>query len=218
MKLHNGIAILENDTHISKWVVEHNSLIHNKGFEKRLKELISPTDVVLEIGAFIGDNTAILNDIGCEVYSFEPNIKAFECLVHNSKNWENVRVFNKGLGEKISKANINLSTNVGASQLEKDSKGEIGIITIDSLSLNKLDFIIMDCEGWELNVLRGGVETIKKFMPKMLIEINKGALEKQGVSYVEVFQFLDKLGYQYENIFNEPMQGEQYDIICWKKA
>jgi len=83
--LRNDLAVLENDTHISKWVEQHNSLIHNKSLAQELKFYLRKDMTVVEIGAFIGDNTAFLKDLSKWVISFEPNPEAFECLEHNSQ-------------------------------------------------------------------------------------------------------------------------------------
>lgn len=215
----NGIAVLEHDTHISRWVEKHNSLIHNKSLERELRYYVKGSDHILEIGAYIGDNTAILRNLAEKVYSYEPNPIAFECLQYNFKDSQKVECFNKGFGKEKGSAKVILNDNVGASHLEPN--GEIEIITIDSLGLrlyeDRLDFIVMDCEGWEIDVLMGGVETIKKFKPTMLIEINQGTLAKFGKTPKDIFDFLKSNGYFCRNIFkNEPMEGEQYDILCYK--
>lgn len=44
--------------------------------------------------------------------------------------------------------------------------------TIDSLGLKKLDWIKIDVEGEELHVLKGGIKTIKKCKPTILLEIH----------------------------------------------
>ena len=82
-----------------------------------------------------------------------------------------------------------------------------------------MDFMILDCEGWELDVLQGAVETIKKFQPLMLIEINRVTLEKFGKKPQDILDFLNKLGYFCRNLYtNLPMEGEQYDILCFKSS
>ena len=43
--------------------------------------------------------------------------------------------------------------------------------TIDSFDFPKMDFIKIDVEGWEEQVILGGLETIKKYNPKIYIEI-----------------------------------------------
>lgn len=217
--LKNGIAVLENDTHISKWVEEHNSLIHNKSLAEQLRYYIKPCDHVLEIGAFIGDNTAILRNLAGMVYSYEPNPMAYECLAYNFKDSSKVNCYNVGFGKEKSNASLILDPNVGASHLEHG--GDIEIITIDSLGLqlykDRLDFILIDCEGWELDVLEGGIETILKFKPTMLIEINRGTLAKFGKTPKDIFDFLEKIGYFCRNLYQkEEMVGEQFDILCFK--
>jgi FkbM family methyltransferase len=217
--LRNNIAVLENDTHISKWVESQGTLIHNKSLSNELKYYIKKCDHVLEIGAFIGDNTAILRNLAERVYSYEPNPLAFECLEYNFKDSEKVSCYNLGMGKKAGKASVVLNDNVGASYLEDG--GSIDITTIDSLGLrlykDRLDFILIDCEGWEVDVLEGGIETIKLFKPVMLIEVNRGALARFGKTPQDIFDFLRNIGYFCRNLYtNEPMDGEQFDILCFK--
>lgn len=217
--IRNDIAVLENDTHISKWVEEHGSLIHNISLSNELKFYIKPCDHVLEIGAFIGDNTAILRNLAERVYSYEPNPIAFECLKYNFRDSEKVKCYNLGMGKVEGSASIVLNDNVGASQLEPN--GDIQIITIDSLGLklykDRLDFIVIDCEGWELDILEGGINTINEFKPTMLIEINRGTLAKFSKTPQDIFDFLKKIDYFCRNLYpNEPMVGEQFDILCFK--
>ena len=215
--LRNDLAVLENDTHISKWVEQHNSLIHNKSLQAELKYYLRKDMSIVEVGAFIGDNTAFLKDLGKWVISFEPNPEAFECLEHNSQYWDNVTLANCAIGSKKGKVDINRNENVGASVCVQGS--EIDVITLDSLKLDSMDFMILDCEGWELDVLEGAVETIKKFQPLMLIEINRVTLEKFGKKPQDILDFLNKLGYFCRNLYtNLPMEGEQYDILCFKSS
>jgi hypothetical protein len=53
----------------------------------------------------------------------------------------------------------------------------------------------------------------------MLIEINRGTLEKFGKKPQDILDFLDKLQYHYRNLYsNTPMEGEQFDILCFKST
>ena len=45
-------------------------------------------------------------------------------------------------------------------------------ISIDSLNLEKVDLIKIDCEGADLEVVAGGLETIGRHKPVLLIEMN----------------------------------------------
>ena len=64
--------------------------------------------------------------------------------------------------------------NIGGSMLQDDhlapSTDSIDVITLDSLYLNQVDFIKIDVEGYEAKAIAGGVETIKKHRPTIVLE------------------------------------------------
>jgi FkbM family methyltransferase len=217
MKIIKGnIAVLEHDTHISKWVEQHGSLIHNKWLYHNLSAYINKESVVLEGGAFIGDNTAFLSKLASKVISFEPNKEAFDCLKHNFNDVENVTIHNLGLSDKQEKAGIVRDNNAGASFLSDGD--DIELVTIDEFKLQKLDFIILDCEGFEYKILKGGEKTIRKFKPVMLIEINNGHLVRNNTSDNDLFVYLTELGYEFKNLDSKKsIYEEQLDLICIPK-
>jgi FkbM family methyltransferase len=55
----------------------------------------------------------------------------------------------------------------------REGTREISMVSIDSFALPRLDFIKIDVEGMELEVLDGAQESIEKFKPQMLIEVIK---------------------------------------------
>jgi FkbM family methyltransferase len=216
MKIVNGIAILENDTHISKWVIQSGQLSHDTNMLPLLNQYIKKGDTVIDVGGYIGDHTKYYVDrVGREgsVYAFEPNLPAFECLQYNMRKYPNVGLFNKGLSDKKHSISIAQSDNVGASHAIEGN--DVECITLDSIKLKQCHFIKMDCEGMELKALQGSKETITKFKPVMLLEINRGALIKQGTSAEEIFLWLTAYGYSFRNIYKEQgLEDKQLDIIC----
>jgi FkbM family methyltransferase len=56
--------------------------------------------------------------------------------------------------------------------------GEIPCITLDSLNLPRVDFIKIDVEGMEMNVLAGAAALIAKHRPAMVVEYIKTDAEK----------------------------------------
>jgi FkbM family methyltransferase len=81
-----------------------------------------------------------------------------------------------------------------------DDGEEVETITIDSLNLDKCDFIKLDIEGAEPLALSGAMETIKKFHPVILFEHNHHQLsdklyEDFGESRKTSFEILNSLGY-----------------------
>jgi len=216
-----NIAIIEGDECISKWVESEGRLDHDPNSLPIMLSYVKEGDTVIDIGAFIGDQTfAYAKKVGGfgKVIAFEPNPTAFECLEHNMFDFDNVELRNEGVSD--TKGNIKLTdvaTNAGMTYAEKAKKG-IKCVTIDSLKLNKLNFIKIDAEGFEHNILKGAIETIKKFKPIMVIEINNHALLRNGTSNNDVYIFLSELGYGYRNIYNgQTLYEEQLDLLCIPK-
>jgi FkbM family methyltransferase len=65
---------------------------------------------------------------------------------------------------------------------------EVDVITVDGLALKRLDFLKIDVEGMELEVLDGAMHSIERCRPQMLIESIK--TDKAALSAV-----LKRLGY-----------------------
>lgn len=217
------IAILKNDL-ISGWVKEHGELAHDKNSLPQILRYIKEGDIVIDAGAFIADHTvAYAKAVGetGQVWAFEPNPIALDALRFNTKDFPQIKVSDLALsfcGDK-GKYSINYNdTNVGASFLSQKEKGTMFTTCVDHLGLDRLDLMKLDCEGFELNILRGAIETIFQHKPIIVLEINKGALEKLGHTPQMIFGLLDEMHYFYRNIYEEQeMGGEQYDIIAFPK-
>jgi FkbM family methyltransferase len=205
-----GVWVLSGDSHLSKWIKEHKRLDFDVYFLEQICSHIKPDDVVLDIGAFVGDHTLAYANVASsgKVIAVEPNPLAFECLSLNMANFPNVEVLNMGLSSVPGKATLNTGPNYGGAFLEEG--GDIRVGTIDDMKLEKLDFIKIDAEGYETKILMGAMETLRKFRPKMMIEVNEGALERQNSSSSELRDMLSYLKY---DVASEHL-GLQYDILC----
>lgn len=91
-------------------------------------------------------------------------------------------------------------TSLVKSEIRGTKIGETEVSTLDELvsskNLDRLDLIKIDVEGSEPAVLRGGLATLEKFKPMILIELNAETLEGAGSSVQEVVATLESLGYQ----------------------
>ena len=211
-----SVATIENDTHISRWVLDSGRLDHDQNALPLLAPYIHKGFTVVDVGAFIGDHTEYyVNRVGRtgKVYAFEPNPPAFECLKYNMDRYPNVAVLNVGASDRSHGMALATDPNMGASHaVEGDA---LKCITIDSLELPECHFIKIDCEGMEIKALDGARDTIAKHRPTMLIEVNRGALKRQGASAEALFMWLDVHGYTYRNIYKgQGLTDEQLDILC----
>lgn len=57
---------------------------------------------------------------------------------------------------------------------------------------HRIDFIKVDVEGGELAVLRGAVDTLRRYRPTILFECTSSGLSSFGFTSAQVFEFLSK--------------------------
>ena len=158
--------------------------------------------VAIDCGSNIGVHTiewARLMTGWGKVYSFEAQEKLFYALAGNIaiNNCFNVSAKNVAVGSRVGNINIPQpnyleSGSYGSLEIRKKTNNEyirqevdydktvsIDMLSIDSLKLKRLDFIKIDVEGMEEEVLDGSVKTIDALKPVLLIEhikSNKGKL------------------------------------------
>lgn len=216
-----NIAIIEGDTHISKWVEESGRLDHDQNMLPKVLLHIEKGDTVFDIGAYIGDHTIAYVNKGAIVHAFEPNPRAYECLRYNMEGtgcvYKCIAFSDKKEQYDIEEPNYNF----GMTTLK--SGGNFSTITLDEYCNDygvAPDFIKIDAEGMEMKILLGAEKTIAKHKPKMLIEINEGALIQKGTSRKELLAHINNLGYTCHDVYGESLDKLtiQFDIICIPKS
>lgn len=149
-----------------------------------IKEILKSGDLVLDIGAGIGTHTLPMSKfIGSEgrVIAIEPERFSFYhlCGAIAANSVKNVYCFQQAVGKerklvRVPELNEDITVNYGAIELNRSygdvASYQVQMHTIDKLKLDKCNFIKLDVEGMEHDVLEGGIDTIKKFRPFMYIE------------------------------------------------
>ena len=142
-------------------------------------------DVVLDVGGCWGDTALYfahkVGDTG-KVYSFEfipNNLKIFKLNTSlNSGLEKRITLAEYPVSEISGQMIYYLDNGPGSSISDKPFDKQTGSITTISIddfvtinNITKLDFIKMDIEGAEPLALKGAINTIKKFKPKLAIAI-----------------------------------------------
>ena len=169
MRYQKGIWIPKKDT----WEV------WSKSYEIRAyNKLQLKGDLCLDIGSHVGIWSKRLSKDFNKVICFEPLQKHIDCHMKNCENLNNIQLFKYALSdEEIQTEMITIDYNSGMSSfVEKKFKEPISKVivntkTLDSFNLPKVDFMKIDVEGYEKNVIIGGEKTIKKYHPKIYIEV-----------------------------------------------
>lgn len=222
--LPNGIAILENDSHLGKWIEESGRLDHDQNMLPVILPYIKEGDVVVDAGAFIGDHTiAYLKAVGPTgvVHAFEPNYHAFQCLKINCPTATNYQI---GLSHKPGFMEITELDNKGASFGTDVNDFAFGkenyVLTekLDYFNLGRVNFFKLDIEGMELGAIHGARYTILRCRPIILCEINESALKRNQTSGLELIEKIESLGYSKNKVYeNDTLDAPMFDLLFLPK-
>jgi len=133
--------------------------------------------VALDIGANIGLWSRDLTQSFEHVIAFEPVAAFVECLRLNAPA-ENLEIKTCALGAENNNIDMIITEyNTGHSHVNVDTigQGSIPMITLDSLELEIVDYVKIDCEGYENQILLGAQQTLQRCRPRIVIEDKKHA-------------------------------------------
>ena len=157
-----------------------------------LSQIASP--VFLDVGAHNGLFCVNVQDLCSRIYAWEPQRIVFNLLAGTIalNSWTHVWAYWGALGASsgeipIPSYNYSQGANFGGIELGCPSSGGDGVgqsraewngetaplRTLDSYNFQQADVIKIDVEGMEMDALRGGVETILRLRPRLLIEHSK---------------------------------------------
>lgn len=127
--------------------------------------------VALDIGANVGLWSRDLVKHFDRVIAFEPVAMFRECLVRNVTS-ANLTVESIALGDRQGLIKMVITEgNTGHTHVDPNAiGGDTEIKRLDSLNLPVVDYIKIDCEGFEYRVLQGAEQTIKRCRPVIVIE------------------------------------------------
>lgn len=165
---------------------------HDKSELKLFKDILQFFDsnsVFIDIGANIGHHTLYVSSIAHKVHSFEPFPSVFKKLSQKiqENNIQNVSLHQVGLGneKEIKDFYPSPTSNTGTGSFvpgwnESNEvvklQIEIGDEYFNKYGISKVDFIKIDVEGFEIEVIRGLKKTIQSHMPICFFEWNQNKL------------------------------------------
>lgn len=153
---------------------------------------------VIDVGANQGFFTLYAASKGATVYAFEPCVDNFEVLQWNvSKNGleDCVKMFNVAVTNKLGKVNLfvglDTSGNIMSDTVStrNENRGGAGVqtrlmesVTLDSLlgdlQIERCDFLKMDCEGAEYEILASTSQASFKKIARISIECHENRMQE----------------------------------------
>ncbi len=163
---------------------------NESGEEFFISKVLAPSSprVCVDVGANVGRYTRkLLKNTQATVISFEPLPQAFAQLETATRDFGTRSIVeNKGVSDKADRLvihyNPNALTHASFSEevnkvpyVTNEEKTEVDMVSLDSYLENydSVDFIKIDTEGFEIEVLKGAATTIERHRPRYIqVEFN----------------------------------------------
>jgi FkbM family methyltransferase len=208
MKKICGIWLPDNDTHFANHL--HKEPLLNGRGTYQWKKLNAAVEVLpfgqrglaVDIGAHVGLWSHVLATMFAEVVAFEPIPDHYACWARNCSEIENVQGYNMALSDTdgyldiVKVAENSGNARVATSSDKKESTCRVRAYALDNFPLEeKIDFMKIDVEGWELQVLKGAEKTIRRDKPVMVVEQKPNNAERYGQKRMAAVDLLVSWGY-----------------------
>lgn len=211
---------------------------------KVFKNNIKPGFRVLDIGANIGHHSLVFSKLAGnagKVIAFEPIPRIYNQFLESVQLNEmtNIEIKNYALSNNVGKVNLYLDEeNYGHSSIIKDKENmtkhiEIQTERLDNLNVGKIDFVKIDVEGYEWNVIEGGMKTFTENKPVIVMEYSPEFYQASDASHsTKILEWLVRNNYKILDIDDrmkeiknigefvkefEPTLREQTNLLCIQK-
>ena len=184
----------------------------------------------IDVGANYGFYSYALSKYFNRVEAFEPQIWCTEDLSNYAAHSKNISVYNVGLSSFSTTLKLQIPKAEGDFTLSVSGAGnlitglasfsahsmpdnldffvlDVPVTCLDDYKFDDVDFIKIDVEGHELDVLKGSLQTIEKNKPILLVEIEQRHLGQ--VPIASVMAFLTDLGYYSYYLSNNQLKSTQ---------
>lgn len=190
-----------------------------------LRKLLREGDVFINCGAHVGYFVLLASQLvgsNGKVLCFEPEQENYRDLVRNIgiNNAKNISAFQYAISSTTkSREKLFLNPyNDGGNSLNEFcydvpfSFQLVDKVTLDdftnqsqneNLRLAKIDVVLIDVEGHQIDVLNGALQTIQRHLPDMIIEYTSPNHPPEVTTVNEIKELLSPFGYQFEIFCNE---------------
>lgn len=191
----------DDEEHLTGWMNsvgnrQDGRLTYQYGKYAAAKPFIKQMRTVIDIGAHIGLWSYFFAKDFDVLAAFEPFELHQECWKKNMEGIENAALYKYALGEESGHVMLETRTagSSGDTQVKPGEKGNVEIRTLDSFNFQEVDFIKIDCEGFEEFVLRGGKDTLERCKPCVIVEQKGDMSGRYGLKKLSAVKFLEKMG------------------------
>jgi FkbM family methyltransferase len=212
-----GIWLPDGEKHFPDWMTKNGEIVDGRGTYQLKKwraceEHIKNWCTAVDVGAHVGFWSLRMSQRFQIVEAFEP-VEEFQACWHRNMGYTDddagIYVTDGGiamlhecaLGSKPGRVSMTIP---GFSEGGRDTggthvggEGTIELRTLDSFELRGVDFIKIDCEGYEHHVIEGARETILRCKPCIIVEQKPHKLGPNfGIKGTPAVDLLKSWGYK----------------------
>lgn len=205
MKQVRGIYLPDTDTHFEHHLLSGPLFYGHPSYQlhKLLKclQFIPPhrRRNAIDVGAHVGLWSLSMTDIFETVTAFEPNDAYWQCWDMNLAG-RNAKLRTWGLSDRSQRTKIMDTTeNTGMSHIdETNGTRQVYLGRLDdahhSCWQHPVDFMKLDCEGYEYFALKGAETILRECRPFVLVEQKPGNGSRYGIRDLDGVLYLRELG------------------------
>ena len=172
----HGWWFADQDTHfahmINKNIKNGGPAVYQEPVRTKSLQFVKDFGVAVDIGANVGLWSRDLVRKFAHVIAIEPVVDFQECMRKNVP-MENIEIWPIALGTEDTSIDMIITKgNTGHSHIDKDTigTGKVEMKRLDSLHFDRIDYMKIDCEGYEMQILKGGEHTIRTHQPVIVVE------------------------------------------------
>lgn len=193
-----GLWLPEHETHLLEWMEIKNEIVDGRPTYQHHKLTKALSFVrrfrgAIDVGGHCGLWSMHLEKRFEFLHAFEPVALHRECFTRNVNMRDGVLLYPVALGDKAGSVAIHTAEHSSGDSWVK-GEGDIPLVRLDDYDLHDVDFIKLDCEGYELFALRGAEQTLKRCHPVVCVEQKPGRAQKFGLKETEAVDYLKSLG------------------------
>jgi FkbM family methyltransferase len=180
------------------------------------RRLRTPIEIIVDVGANIGQSAVRFRRAypKAALYCLEPGADAFRLLQRTIAQWSDARAFQLALGSKVGRGELRGANDMA--QVVSTAEGTIRIETLQTwmgaVGLTTIDYLKVDTEGHDLEVLKGGVEAIQSGAIGIIeVETGMNPDNSRHVAAGLLVPFLEPFGYRIFGIYEQTLEWPTAD-------
>jgi FkbM family methyltransferase len=202
---HQGVWFPDGEKHFPDWMNSAGEIVDGKGTYqiKKLRAALQHCKqfrVAVDVGGHVGLWAMQLVKSFDFVHVFEPVAIFRNCLHENMADvrFDCYKCYGFALGEAPGRVSMTVPTLDGGLDTggtHVGGGGDIEMRTLDEFGLQDVDFLKIDCEGYEHHVINGARETLLRCKPCVIVEQKQHIMQRNyGTAGTPAVDLLKEMG------------------------